>query len=94
MESNFNVRYLDTMQRSEDEYAALKDQIKAAKAATKKVKRKNIPLPYMSTGRGFIVLGLPHAAGALCKAGGHPSRSLCNKEDDVSYRAKMWLSRS
>lgn len=32
-----NVRYLDTLQRSEDEYAALKDQIKAAKAATKKV---------------------------------------------------------
>lgn len=34
---NFNVRYLDTLQRSEDEYAALKDQIKAAKAASKKV---------------------------------------------------------
>lgn len=32
-----NIRYLDTLQRSEEEYSALKDQIKAAKAATKKV---------------------------------------------------------
>ncbi|CAM9223821.1 unnamed protein product, partial [Hapterophycus canaliculatus] len=30
------ARYLDTLQRSEGEYAALKDQIKATKAATKK----------------------------------------------------------
>lgn len=30
-------RYLDTMQRSEEEYVALKDQIKAAKEAKKKV---------------------------------------------------------
>lgn len=35
-----DTRYLDTLQRSEDEYAALKDQIKATKAATKKVTRK------------------------------------------------------
>lgn len=32
-----NARYLDILQRSEEEYVALKDQIKAAKAATKKV---------------------------------------------------------
>ena len=32
------LRYLDVMQRSEDEFAALKDQIKAAKDAKKKVK--------------------------------------------------------
>lgn len=31
-------RYLDTLQRSEEEYAALKDNIKAAKDAKKKVK--------------------------------------------------------
>lgn len=30
-------RYLDTVQRSEDEFAALKDHIKAAKDAKKKV---------------------------------------------------------
>lgn len=39
-----NARYLDTLQRSEDEYAALKDQIKAAKAATKKVPWKIAPI--------------------------------------------------
>lgn len=40
-----NARYLDTLQRSEEEYAALKDQIKAAKAATKKVVSSQIYVP-------------------------------------------------
>lgn len=31
------ARYLDALQRSEEEYAALKDQIKATKEARKKV---------------------------------------------------------
>lgn len=35
-----NTRYLDTLHRSEDEYVALKDQIKATKDAKKKVSTK------------------------------------------------------
>eukprot|EP00752_Nemacystus_decipiens_P008014 g7161.t1 len=70
-------RYLDTLQRSEEEYAALKDQIKAAKAATKKEElRKHAmasPAPKTSNavalGRGETPRSTRKAPGSSRKAG-------------------------
>lgn len=47
-------RYLDTLQRSEEEYAALKDNIKAAKDAKKKVKPRQTLLANVQ----YHILGL------------------------------------
>ncbi|CAM9595800.1 unnamed protein product [Ectocarpus sp. 12 AP-2014] len=74
-------RYLDTLQRSEDEYLALKDQIKAAKAATKKEElRKHAmasPAPKSSNsvalGRGETPRSTRKQPGSSRKAG--PSSS-------------------
>ncbi|CAM9748161.1 unnamed protein product [Ectocarpus sp. 8 AP-2014] len=75
-------RYLDTLQRSEDEYLALKDQIKAAKAATKKEElRKHAmasPAPKslnsVALGRGETPRSTRKQPGSSRKAG--PSSSI------------------